>query len=99
MDFTKILDAIVTVIVLIVTTIVIPYYKSKTTREQRENIAFWTKHAVEAAEKIYKEHGQGALKKQYVLEFLASHGIVLDEQQIDVMIESAVLQMQIALAE
>jgi hypothetical protein len=99
MDFTKILDAIITVIVLVVTTIVIPYYKSKTSSEQRDNIAFWTRHAVEAAEKIYNEHGQGVLKKQYVLGFLASHGIVLDEQQLDVMIESAVLQMQIALSE
>ena len=98
-DITQVVVALIGLISVIITTVVVPYYKSKTTKEQRDNIAFWTKLAVEAAEKIFKEAGQGKAKKEYVKQFLADHGIHLDETQLDVVIESAVLQMQIALSE
>lgn len=98
-DLTQIVEAVFGLIALVITTVVIPYYRAKTTREQRETIAFWAKLAVEAAEKLFKDHGKGAEKKEYVKQFLADHGIILDEQQLDVVIESAVLQMQAALAE
>lgn len=97
-DITSILVALIWLLGTIVTTVLVPYFKSKTTAEQRENIYFWAKLAVEAAEKIYKESGQGKVKKEYVKQFLADHGIILDEAQLDVVIESAVMQMQNALA-
>ncbi len=97
-DLTQIVIAVIGLVSLIVTTVIVPYYKSKTTREQRENIAFWAKLAVEAAEKIYKESGMGLKKKTFVEKFLADHGIILDEEQLNVVIESAVLEMQNAIA-
>lgn len=93
-DITQIVLALIGVLTTILTTVVIPYFKAKTTAEQRDNIYFWAKIAVEAAEKIYKDSGMGAAKKKYVEEFLADHGIILDPTQLDVVIESAVLQMQ-----
>lgn len=97
-DITQIVIALIGVLTTVLTTVVIPYFKSRTTAEQRDNIYFWAKIAVQAAEKLYKESGQGKIKKEYVKEFLASHGIILDEAQLDVVIESAVLQMQTELA-
>ena len=98
-DITSILVAIIGVIGTVISVVLVPYFKSKTTAEQRDNIYFWVKLAVEAAEKIYNEKGQGKAKKEYVKQFLFEHGITLDETQLDVVIESAVLQLQTALAD
>ena len=98
-DLTPVLCAAIALLVAVVVYVAVPYYKAKTTAEQRENIAFWAKLAVEAAEKIYKDSGMGAAKKAYVIKFLEEHGIKLDQDKLDVVIESAVLQMQSALAD
>ena len=97
-DITAIIVAFIGLVGTILTTVLVPYFKSRTTAEQRENIYFWAKLAVEAAEKIFKETGMGKEKKAYVIKFLEEHGIILDEDQIDVVIESAVLQLQQELA-
>lgn len=97
-DITAIIVAFIGLVGTILTTVLIPYFKSRTTAEQRDNIYFWAKLAVEAAEKIFKETGMGKEKKAYVIKFLEEHGIILDEDQIDVVIESAVLQLQQELA-
>ena len=44
--------------------------------------------------KIYKEPGMGATKKEYVKNFLESKGFKLDVTELDIAIESAVLEMQ-----
>ena len=98
-DLTQVAIAVIGLISIIITTVIVPYCKSKTTREQRENIKFWAQLGVEAAEKIYNESGMGAKKKAFVEKFLADHGIILDTDQLDVMIESAVLEMQNAIAD
>ena len=43
---------------------VVPYLKSKTSKEQRETIMFWVSVAVSAAEQIFNERGMGAEKKK-----------------------------------
>lgn len=59
----------------------------------------WIEKAVRAAEKIYKESGTGEQKKQYVINFLVSKGIVVKDengnipQTIDVLIEAAVKEL------
>ncbi len=45
---------------------------------------------------IYKEKGQGKLKKEYVIDFLTSKGIRLTIQELDTLIEAAVLELNIA---
>ncbi|SDX89978.1 phage holin, LLH family [Tepidimicrobium xylanilyticum] len=80
----------------IITYLIVPFIKQKTTKEQRENIYFWVKVAVAAAEQIYKEKGQGKLKKEYVVDFLVSKGINITIQELDVLIEAAVKELNIA---
>ena len=97
-DLTQIVVALIGTLAAIITRYVIPLIKAKIDAGKLEKISFWVKIAVEAAEKIYKEPGMGEQKKEFVIDFLNQHDILLDEQQVDVMIEAAVLQMQNALS-
>ena len=97
-DLTQIVVALIGVLAAVATRFVIPYIISKIGAEKRQEVAFWTKLAVEAAEKIFKEHGMGAEKKAYVISFLEEKGFKLNEKEIDIAIESAVLEMQNAIA-
>ena len=79
----------------ILTYLIVPLILQKTTKEQRENIYFWVTVAVQAAEMIYKEKGQGKLKKEYVIDFLTSKGINITIQELNVLIEAAVKELNI----
>lgn len=92
-DATTILEALALLVAAIITAVVIPYIKSKTTTQQQEEINSWVKIAVLAAEQIYNGSGRGAEKKAHVLNFLAEHGITLDEARVDALIEAAVYEL------
>ena len=92
-DITPILEAVATLAVALITTFVVPYIKSKTTLEQQTQLNAWVKIAVTAAEQVYEGPGQGDKKKVYVLSWLKSHGIVVDEYKVDAMIEAAVYEL------
>ena len=51
------------------------------------------KIAVAAAEQIYTGSGRGEEKKAYVLEWLRAHGITVDDEKLDAMIEAAVYEL------
>lgn len=93
-DYTMLFEGIITILVALVTMFVVPYIKSKLSAEDLKEIVKWVKIAVQAAEMIYKESGMGNIKKKYVLDFLESHGIKYDADQIDALIESAVLELK-----
>ena len=90
MDITIIIEAVFTLIAAVITAIVIPYIKSRTTAQQQSQISAWVKIAVTAAEQLYKGSGRGAEKKAYALDWLHEHGVTVDESKLDAMIESAV---------
>lgn len=92
-DITTVLEAVATLAVAIITTFVVPYIKSKTTLEQQTQINTWVKIAVSAAEQVYEGPGKGDQKKAYVLTWLKGHGIVVDEDKLDAMIEAAVYEL------
>ncbi len=93
MDITPVLNAVIALAAAVVTAFVIPWIKSKTTAAQREEINSWVKIAVTAAEQIYSGAGKGKEKKKYVLDFLAEKNLKIDEESVDLMIESAVRNM------
>ena len=70
----------------------IPWIKSKTTAQQRDNIYFLVSMACRAAEQKYKS-GEGQKKKQYVLEFLHERELTIDEDELEQMIEAIVLEI------
>ena len=96
-DLTKLIVALLGVLASLACRYVIPYFIERTDAEKRSKIFFWAKLAVEAAEKIFNGPGLGAQKKEYVKEFLEERGYKLNEKEIDIAIESAVLEMQHAM--
>lgn len=93
-DITNITSAVITLIIALVTTFLIPWLKTKLDAEKFEQVKAWTKVAVDAAEMIYKGAGRGEEKKAYVLEYLNSKGYTLDEESINNLIEAAVLELK-----
>ena len=92
-DITPIVEAILALVAVVITSIVIPYIKKRTTTEQQKELVAWVKIAVTAAEQIYVGTGRGPEKKLYVVEWLADRNITVDTNQIDALIESAVYEL------
>lgn len=93
-DITPIIEAVAALIAALITAVVIPYIKNRTTANQQEQINSWIRIAVTAAEQIYSGSGRGAEKKDYVLEWLKNHNITVDESKLDALIESAVFELK-----
>ena len=92
-DITPIVEAIIGLVAVVITSIVIPYIRKKTTTEQQKELVAWVKIAVTAAEQIYAGVGRGAEKKQYVLDWLDDRSITIDANKIDALIEAAVYDL------
>ena len=54
MDITTIIEAAAALVAAVITAVVIPYIKSRTTAQQQAEINAWVKIAVTAAEQIYR---------------------------------------------
>ena len=67
MNITPIIETVFALIAAVITAIVIPYIRSKTTAQQQTEINAWVRIAVSAAEQIYVGSGRGQEKKAYVL--------------------------------
>lgn len=93
MNITPIVNAVIALAAAAITAFVIPWIKSKTTAAQREEVNEWVRIAVTAAEQIYRETGKGKEKKAYVLKFLEEKNLKIDGESVDLMIESAVKNM------
>lgn len=93
-DLTNIISAVITLIIAVISTFLIPYLKTKVDEMKFENIKTWVKVAVEAAEMIYTGTGRGEEKKAYVMQYLNSKGYTIDTESINNLIESAVLELK-----
>ena len=92
-DITLILNSVIALAAAIVSTVIIPWIRSKTTTQQREALMAWVKIAVEAAEQIFSGEGRGDEKKKYVAAFLEEKGFKIDGRSVDAAIEAAVRQI------
>ena len=92
-DLTPIIQIVIMLAVVIITSFVIPWIKSKTTQEQWQMIQDIAKIAVHAAEVLFKGSGRGAEKLNYVTtyikEFCLSKGFTIDDKTIRQSIENA----------
>ena len=83
----------------IITSFIAPYIKEKIGAEKLAKYQYWANLAVKAAEMIWVESGRGKDKKQYVVDFLNNmfnkKKTVITEQQIEILVESAVKQMKL----
>lgn len=93
-DLTQIIIALIWLCFALITGRLVPFIKEKFDNEKYAKVMMWVSVAVEAAEQIFAKPGMGAEKKKYVVEFLKYKGFVLDEKELDVVIESAVLELK-----
>lgn len=93
-DITPVMEAVAALLAAVITAVVIPYIKTKTTTDQQRQINTWVQIAVSAAEQIYNGPGRGKDKKKYVVEWLRQHGVTVDADKLDAMIEAAVYDLK-----
>lgn len=94
-NLTEIIVAVIGLLGVIITGVLIPYLRSKTTAEQRNNIYTVVSLAVQAAEQIFFKPGEGEKKKQFVIDYLYSRGIKLTLEDLNILIEAAVKELNI----
>ncbi len=91
-DFTFIIELVIALASTLITTFLIPILKDKLSIEKYEKLKMWVSVAVKAAEQIYGSK-TGQQKKEYVVSFLLSKGIVFDIEEVNAMIESEVYKL------
>ena len=98
-DLTQVLIAIITLITAILTKVIYPLIKAKIGEAKFYQLYQYVKIAVKAAEQIYNttdpDGNKGQAKKQYVKDFLLSKGYDINLEEIDAMIEAAVLEINL----
>ena len=88
-DITPFIRAFLALLGTIITCVVIPWIRSKTTLNQQEIIRAVIKSLVYAAEQLYGA-GHGDEKFKYVKEQLNKAGYTFNEEEVNAMIEGAV---------
>lgn len=88
------------ILMAVLSAYVIPWVKARIGNERLDQIVQWAAWAVSWAEQIVDKTGAGADKKimveNFLRDLLAAKGLVLTDQQIEILIESAVRQMHTA---
>lgn len=87
------LVALLSVATTAITTFVIPWLRTNGKREHLELADLLVRQAVRGVEQIFGG-GQGATKKKQVRWRLEEAGLKLSEQQLDLLIEAAVLDLK-----
>ena len=102
-DITPIVQAVITLIISILSVIVIPkltvWVSNTLSEKQIEIVKVIVSSCVQAAEQIYANSEKaGSSKKKYVMEYakkkLAEIGSTIDEKEIEVYLEQAVLELK-----
>ena len=91
-DMTEIAEVVIMIVSAVISTFLVPYLRQRLIDEKREKLIFWIKTAVRAAEQIYGSK-TGQQKKEYVVGFLLSKGIVVDIDEVTAHIESEVYKL------
>lgn len=90
----NILLALISLLGTIIVAVLVPYVRSKTTKEQRDKVEYWTDKAVKAMEIFYEGNPkQGPIKKETVIEFIVEMGIKIPKKQLSVLIDAIVKEM------
>lgn len=91
-DYTELIQALIALVSVIITTFLIPLLKKKLSVEKLEELKKWVGVAVNAAEQLYGSK-TGQQKKDYVISFLLSKGITFDANEVEALIEAEVYKL------
>ena len=95
-DITPVITSLIGIAAIIITAVLIPLIRSKTTLSRQATLQTAVSIAVYAAEQLYKVAGSGQIKKNYVLEYLQERGITYDPNTVNAVLESEVKRLNIA---
>ena len=94
----QVILTVIPVLGAVITYFIVPYIKSNVDSVKLAQYKEWATLAVKTAEMLWKETGHGTDKKRYVVNFLTkmfnSKKTVITEEQMNVLIESAVKEMK-----
>ena len=96
MNITPIIQAVFALLSAIITCFLIPLLREKFSADRLTTIRTWVRIAVHAAEQLFVGSGRGAEKKAYVAAFLDGKGFRVDMDDLNNMIEAAVLDLKTA---
>lgn len=91
-DLTPIMNTFIALVVALILRYVIPWIKSKTTNQQRENMLAWVDIAVMAAQQLYYQM-DGQTRLNYALELLEEKGFDINDTAVLDAVEAAVLKL------
>lgn len=97
-NLTPLFNAFIAVVAALLARYLVPWLKERTTAARREDLSYWVKVCVKAAEQLYGA-SQGGAKKDYVLGFLSDKGFTVDADELNNAIEAAVLELHRGLAD
>ena len=92
-DLTPLFQSLIILIAAVITTFVVPWIKEKTTKEQQESLQMWASIGVNAAEKLYGA-GHGSDKLAYVVRLLQDHGLTMDVQTLEAVVNAEIKKME-----
>lgn len=96
-DWTQVILALISLSGAILTAVVIPYIRSKTTKQQRDNIYTIIQSAVWAADQMFKANDPtGALRLRWVMNQLEELNLNVTESDLVLMVEQAVKELNVA---
>lgn len=98
MELTEVVKIMIELIVAVASLWLVPWIKAKLSAEEIADMLRWVEIAVSAAEQLY-DATQGSVKKKYVVSFLEERGYHVDETEMNLMIEAAVLKLHRGLTE
>lgn len=91
-DLTAVVSGAVTLLTAIAAAVLVPWLKGKLSQQKLAELLSWADIAVRAAQQLYHTQ-KGSKRKEYALQFLRSKGYNVDTQEIDSVIEAAVLKL------
>lgn len=97
MDITQIVVALIGLLSAVVTGFLIPVLRSKLTDHQQMVFTSVVKAGVYAAEQIFGADGIGKEKRHFVEKYLQEKGYEINNDDVDIAIESAVKELKINL--
>lgn len=97
-NITNIVVGVIKLLVAVAIAIIIPLIKEKFDSAKFGKVVTLAATAVKAAEQIFTESGMGKKKKEFVINYLKQKGCKIDDNELDVVIESAVLELKHAIS-
>ena len=91
-DLTALFNAVIALLMTLITTFFIPWLRRRTTAQDREELLKWVEIAVAAAQQLYHQL-DGEARLDYALSILEQRGFDVDDETVRSAVEAAVLKL------